>query len=107
MKTTYVMAAVAAFTLIAAPAFAQIEAQAETKNLTVSWRDLDLSTPGGKAALTGRIHHAAELVCSPTPDQRDVKAKMAFERCMKKSTDTAIAAIPTASQLAGLTKPAG
>ena len=59
------------------------------------------------AILVARIHRAAETVCGPEPDSRDVKAQMAFRGCMKQSVDTAVAAIPSASQLAGSVKPAG
>ena len=105
---SFVLAAAAALALGAAPALAQpIKTEGDTARLAVSYADLNLQSAGGQAVLTQRIRHAAEMVCGPTPDQRDVKAFLAFERCMKQSTDTAIAAIPTASQLAGVNTPAG
>ncbi|MEI9889983.1 MAG: UrcA family protein [Caulobacteraceae bacterium] len=95
MKTLYALAALSL--IVAGPALSQ---PADTRRLAVSYADLDLKTSGGQAELVARIRRAAERVCAPIPDQRDVKALMAFERCMKKSVDTAVAAIPTTSRLA-------
>lgn len=108
MKTLYGPAALAALALFSSAAFAQsAQSEGDTRRMAVSYADLDLKTSGGQTELVARIHRAAERVCSPVPDQRDVKAKMAFERCMKTSVDTAVAAIPAASQLAGSSRPAG
>jgi UrcA family protein len=107
MNTRYGPAAVAfaVVTLLSGGALAQTFG--DTQRMSVSYADLDLKTPGGQGELVARIHRAAERVCGPAPDQRDVKAMMAFERCMKKSVDTAVAAIPAASELAGSARPAG
>jgi UrcA family protein len=108
MNTRYALAALAALTLIAGPALA---APAQTddapRQAAVPCGDLNLNTPSGQAILTARIHRAAEAVCGPEPDSRDVKAQMAFRGCLKQSVDTAVAAIPSASQLAGSARPAG
>jgi UrcA family protein len=109
MHTRYALAAFAALTLTAGPALAR-PAQADDeapRQATVSYADLNLNTAGGQAVLTARLHRAAEAVCGPEPDSRDVKAQMAFQRCMKQSLNTAIAGVPTASQVAGSAKPAG
>jgi UrcA family protein len=108
MNTRYALAAFAALTLIAGPALA---ASAQTddapRQAVVSYADLNLNTPGGQAVLVARIHRAAQAVCGPEPDSHDVKAQMAFRACMQHSVDTAVAAIPSASQLAGSARPAG
>ena len=114
MNIRYGLAALAAptlfaLTLIAGPALAR-PAQADDeapRQAAASFADLNLDTAQGQAILAARIHRAAEAVCGPEPDSRDVKALMAFRGCMKQSVDTAVAAIPSARQLAGSAKPAG
>jgi UrcA family protein len=99
----------AAFTLISGPTLARpIQADAETapRQAAVSYADLNLNSADGQAILVARIHRAAEAVCGGEPDSRDVKAQMAFRGCMKHTVDTAVAAIPSASQLAGTATPA-
>ena len=108
MKTQYALAAFAALTLTAGSALAApVQADDGPRQAAVSYADLNLNTDSGKAILVARIHRAAEAVCGGEPDSRDVKALMAFRGCMKQSVDTAVAAIPSASQLAGSAKPAG
>ncbi len=108
MNTQFGLAALAAVTLVAGPALAQSAQNDDAaRRMAVSYADLKLDTAAGQTELMGRIHHAAEMVCGPSPDLHQVKAVMAFKRCMKQSTDTAVAAIPQPSQLAGAVKPAG
>jgi UrcA family protein len=101
MDTRYAVAALAALTLFAGPALARpTQAEDSPRQTAVSYADLNLSTAQGKAILVARIQRAAEAVCGEAPDSRDVKAQMAFRACMKQSVDTAVAAIPGATQLA-------
>ena len=79
----------------------------EVRSEVVSYADLNLNTADGRAVLMARIQRAAEQVCGPEPDSRDLKPLMAFRRCMSQAVNTAVAAIPSASQLAGSAKPAG
>lgn len=53
-------AAIAASTVLAAPAFA---ADGVTRTVSVRYSDLDLSTQEGQAALERRLDRAAERVC--------------------------------------------
>jgi len=104
MTIRYGLAAIAAptliaLTLIAGPALAR-PAQTNDeapRQAAASYADLNLDTAQGQAILAARIHRAAEAVCGPEPDSRDVKAQMAFRRCMKQSIDTAVAAVPAPS----------
>jgi UrcA family protein len=108
MTVQYALAALASFTLISTPAFSQpVRADGDTWRTAVSYADLNLNTPSGQAVLKARIQRAALAVCGPEPDSRDLAPQMAFRRCMKQSMDSAVAAIPSASHLAGSTKPAG
>jgi UrcA family protein len=109
MTVRYVLAAMAVTVLISTPAFARPAQTDEDapRQATVSYADLNLNTEKGQAILAARIHRAAETVCGPEPDSRDLERFIPFQRCMKQTVDTAVAAIPSASHLAGSGKPAG
>ena len=109
MTTRYALTALAALSLISTPAFSQSVRSDDdaTRQAVVSYADLNLNTPFGQAVLKARIQRAAEVVCGPEPDSRDLAPLMAFRRCMKQTVDTAVAVIPSADQLAGSAKPAG
>jgi UrcA family protein len=109
MTTRYALAVATAITLISAPAFAEPARTDDEapRQATVSYADLNLNTVGGLAVLKARIQRAAEAVCGPEPDSRDLARVMPFRLCMKQTVDTAVAAIPSASHLAGSGKPAG
>jgi UrcA family protein len=109
MKTRYALAALAALTSTTGSALARpIETDDQAPaHVTVSYADLNVNTPDGQAVLVARIHRAAEKVCGPEPDSRDLKRAEPYRQCTKQSVDAAVAAIPTANQLAGTAKPAG
>jgi UrcA family protein len=109
MTTRHTLAAVAALALFSGPALSQpIHADEDAPRQAVaSYADLDLNTAQGQAILVARIHRAAEAVCGPEPDSRDLKAQPAFRACLKQSVETAVAAIPSANKLAGSVRPAG
>ena len=109
MTMQYVLAAAAALTLISESSFAKpVQTDEDApRQATVSYADLNLNTADGQAILVARIHRAAETVCGPEPDSRDLKRLMPYRQCMAQSVDTAVAAIPSASRVAGSGKPAG
>jgi len=108
MTTRYVLATLAVLSLIGGRAFAQtIQNDEAPRKAAVSYADLNLNTEIGQAVLVARINRAAQAVCGPEPDSRDLKQLMPYRACMKQSVDTAVAAIPSASQVAGSAKPAG
>jgi UrcA family protein len=109
MTRSYTLAALAALSLIGGPALARPTQadDAAPRQAAVSYADLNLNTETGQAILVARIHRAAEAVCGPEPDSRDLKRLMPYRACMKQSVDTAVAAIPSASHVAGGSKPAG
>ena len=109
MTTQYTLAALTALTLISGHAFAkttQADEQAP-RQAAVSYADLNLNSTDGQAILVARIHRAAAAVCGPEPDPRDLERLPSYNRCLKQSVDTAVAAIPSPSQMAGKLKPAG
>jgi UrcA family protein len=102
MAKQYILAAAAVFTLVAAPALARPAQPDEDapRQVKVPFADLDLSTAKGQAALSARIHRAADAACGFEPDLRDVDQFAIYRRCMKETEDMAFAAIPGASQIA-------
>lgn len=94
-KTTSIAAAVLGLALTAAPALAG--------SVSVSYRDLDLSTAEGKAKLQHRVDAAARAVCSsnrpmtgsllPAPMDKEC-----FETARAKVTQQVATAIDKASQ---------
>ena len=91
MNTRFGLAGLAALTLIAGPALAApVQSDDAPRQAAVSYADLNLSTPTGQAVLVARIHSAAQAVCGPEPDSRDVKAQMAFRGCMKHTAWAAL-----------------
>ncbi len=101
---TQVMIAAAALIAFAAPAMASaapVSGNSDVRQVTVSYRDLNLNTAQGQASLESRIRHAAQDVCGSRPDNKDVLATQAFRACVQKSIGAATAAVPAATQVAG------
>ena len=109
MTTRRTCAAAAALILISAPAFSKPVHTDEDapRQAAASYADLNLNTARGQAILVARIHRAAEAVCGPEPDSRDLARAPADRQCMKQRVDAAVAAIPTARDVAGSARPAG
>jgi UrcA family protein len=71
----------------------------EPLKVTVKFGDLDVSKPQGAAALYGRIHSAAEKVCSPF-DGRDLSRKMHLNACVHKAVADAVTEVNEPALLA-------
>lgn len=63
---------------------------AEVPTITVSYSDLDLSTPTGQERLTQRVESAAKRVCGSEPDNRELVAKIAFKTCFDNAQTLAM-----------------
>jgi UrcA family protein len=74
--------------VISSPAYARIDSDA--KSVTVKTADLNLSAEAGRAVLTRRIKHAAEIVCGRAYPA-DVRATMETRACR---TDAVANAMP-------------
>lgn len=59
------------------------------EHVTVSYRDLDLSTPSGASILYARILKAAQLVCG-YPDSADLGHNRLVAACNNKATAAAV-----------------
>jgi UrcA family protein len=87
-KAALAMALVAA---IGAPAQAGESAgHANTRSMTVSYRDLDLSGQAGVNTLYNRLRLAAENVCGPQGDGRDLTMRFAWKQCYDGALDGAV-----------------
>jgi UrcA family protein len=75
---TILLAAVAAASLSAAPAFAQNNAPAR---IEISAAGLDLATAEGRAALDLRVLHAARTACG-TPSPADARGQTRLAACV-------------------------
>ena len=75
---TILLAAVAAASLSAAPAFAQTNAPAR---IEISAAGLDLATAQGRAALDLRVLHAARTACG-TPSPADAMGRTKLAACV-------------------------
>ena len=59
--------------------------------MTVSFRDLNLSTPAGAATLYRRIKSAAESVCGY--EETDFRAQISWRACVRRAVDDAVAKV--------------
>jgi UrcA family protein len=64
----------------------------DTLSKTVSFADLNTSTPEGVAAVYRRIRHAAESVCTPF-ESRELAQKSEWRECMDGAVDRAIKSV--------------
>jgi UrcA family protein len=83
---TLTLAALAAATLAAAPAFAQ----SGGPRIAVSVADLDLATAEGREALDLRLLHAGRTACG-TPSPADPHGAANLERCVADARAAAAA----------------
>ncbi len=88
----------------AAPA----QANADVQNISVSYGDLNISTPTGHAVLVARVKQAAEAICGQRPETLlDIAANTRFNACMSKAVNAAMAKVPAPAMVAGSTRPNG
>lgn len=59
-------------------------------SFTVSYADLNLANPAGKASLQFRIEDALDKACA-RPDMRNLKARQAYEECATTARKAAMA----------------
>ena len=78
---------------------------------SVSYADLDLSTPHGARTLLRRIDFAAKRVCGPEPSHSPLQPQLTafYQRCVRESVDTTVDSIGSSllSAMNGEQKTAG
>lgn len=102
------MAADLAAPILVAPALvlgASTVARAETPDTLVrrqvlDYADLNLATPSGKATFKTRIKGAAEAVCGPEADIRNLDESADYKACVAKAIQDALSALPDVRQQA-------
>ena len=103
---TLVKRSMTAFALTAALASLSLPAQADPAassepNITVKFRDLDLTKAEGVATLYQRIERSARLVCTDSSSPYDAGRVETFQRCYQAAIQDAVASInqPTLTAL--------
>ena len=96
---------IALVALAAAPAPAIAQPQGDSRQLVVSYADLDLSTEHGVRILDQRLRFAAHSACGPTSDA-DPAGKNEARECRAETLalartqrDTAVAGLAGSSQI--------
>ncbi|HTK36340.1 MAG TPA: UrcA family protein [Caulobacteraceae bacterium] len=108
-------AADVAVPVLVAPALvlgASTAARAETPDRAVSrqtvrYDDLNLASPAGEAVLRARVNAAAQAVCAPRADPRDLRETADFQACVAKAAHDALSALPQAQRQAARPSHAG
>ena len=86
-------AAVAAIAIPAQAGEQNAPGMANTRSLTVPYRDLDLSKKADADVLYGRLKAAANKVCAPKEDMRDLTRHHDWKRCYNAALDEAVTTI--------------
>jgi len=86
IKINRVVLAFSAAMLLTCEVAASVYADNQVRTQTVRFQDLNVETPAGVQALYGRIHAAAERVCSESDQSRQVAAAA----CAKKAEAEAV-----------------
>jgi UrcA family protein len=89
---TLIYAAIATAAAFGVPALAAPEG-ANSRSMTVSYGDLDLSQPAGVNALYTRLRTAAGSVCGPKADGRNLTMRFYWKQCFNEALDTAVAKV--------------
>jgi UrcA family protein len=87
------LALTASFATLSLPAQADDKAAQTESNITVKFRDLDLSKPEGVATLYQRIERSARLVCTDSSSPWDAGRVATMQRCYDAAIQDAVSAI--------------
>ena len=74
-------------------ATAQTPLIAKTKQMTISFGDLNVHSQVGAGVLLNRLRMAARIVCGPEPMFLDLSGRHFYDACRKRALDDAVAAI--------------
>jgi UrcA family protein len=64
-----------------------------TKQITLSFGDLNVHSEVGAGVLLNRLRMAARIVCGPEPTFLDLSGRHFYDACRKSALDDAVAAI--------------
>jgi UrcA family protein len=76
-------------------ATAQASLSMKTKQMTISFGDLNVHSEVGAGVLLNRMRLAARIVCGPEPTFLDLRGRHTFDACRKNALDNAVAAVGT------------
>ena len=93
-RSSRLLVALAAFasTLISVDASAAPSAEGD-RSVTVSYADLNISSPAGATVLYGRIKRAAGLVCGTSPNPAEMGRHLIWRACVDGAVANAVATV--------------
>ena len=86
----FVTVAAIACTVAARAAVSAVPVDDTTKQVTVKFADLDVSTPAGAQALYGRIKRAARTVCEDLDDDLEPEHIRLYHECYDEAVGNAV-----------------
>ncbi len=69
----------------------------EGRSVTVHYDDLNITNPKGAAVLINRIRYAAQAVCGPSPDMRNVVGWDSYRACLNETVSRALLTVNSAT----------
>jgi|SRR5579872_1426628 len=89
------ISAIATIALVALSqsATAQTPFSSKTKQMTISFGDLNVHSEVGAGVLLNRMRMAARIVCGPEPMFLDLTGRHFYDACRKSALDSAVAAV--------------
>lgn len=85
--------AMTALVAFSQPAAAQAPLAAQTRQMTISFGDLNVHSVVGAKVLLNRLQMAARIVCGPVPTFFDFKERHFYDACRGNALDSAVAAV--------------
>jgi UrcA family protein len=92
MKTLHLFAA-AALTVISIQGASAHPADTDVRRVTVDYSDINIASAQGAQAVVQRLRQAAEEVCGPTPDLREIRRTADYRSCLDRAAGEAVTAI--------------
>ncbi|HET9159978.1 MAG TPA: UrcA family protein [Caulobacteraceae bacterium] len=94
-RLIFAAAAAMCLSTVAAPAAQAAVSEPEIR-IKVRFTDLDIGTDAGAREVLRRIKVAAETICGPAPDRRELAATGVWEACVSRSVNRAVADLGSA-----------
>lgn len=92
-KTLLTTVAFVAFSGFAGASLAAPAAPSDQVSVAVGVGDLNLAAQPGAATALRRIHNAAQSICGPAPDIRDLERGADYRACIAASMGPAVASL--------------
>jgi UrcA family protein len=87
------IAALAAALAVGSAALAQDTAERDTRDVTVTYHDLNLGIDADAATALARIERAASTACGGITNSRDIDERREYRACVRAATQAAVSAL--------------